>query len=664
MKTVTYYCTSIDKSSLESDGDVAELIFRGIPQELASVKQLDIGFIIAHGAGEGETYTQMSITEPSNTFYPELDFSLDATYTYALIEISPPTKLSVPYTYNGVRYTYKGTSIAGKSTSLPLGGSSNERQALAQSLIGGAPVSVSAREFAGVYNTGNHYLTRSFPFSLSPSNIQVEFSVYYEGSLVTTHTSPGRVADNKSAIRFAWQTNYENFPIVDFTISNTQLQWKNGENGTITSIGLSSGVTSYTMPANTLPASQALYWRVSVTTSSGNSVSKWAKLQTADSIPVVTALSPAGTFVDKDSETNFSWDYDIDTGTAQTAYEIQIKTASGDWTTIASASSAATTATIPAGTLPSGTIQWRVRAKNSDSVASEWSAPLSIIVIGAPDTPTLSVKTISPRPEIAWAALDQLAYQVQMSENDSGLIWGTAKIFKSPWYLPAGVNLLRVRVMNQYNMWSAWAAANVTITNASASATLTLTGTADSDAALSWTAISGAAGYHVYRDGKKIAEVTEASYIDRYSIGSTRYFVRAVYADDSYTDSNTVTLRPSVRWPRITAEDGEWIDLRFSAESLPASSIVTSCDVSLMQYSGAVYPVPEASAHRERTYSINVAFPRGREAAFEALLGRRVWLKDEYDNIVYGIMSTVTKAQNVFYTTFSAVISEVEHEDD
>ena len=658
-KTVKYYCTAISSPDLVSANDTANIFFQSIPQSLASVSWSLFKIYIGFEENGAHAYAQTAVSDTSD-FDPFLSASVDGVSRWASIALSSPTHLSAAYMYGGISYTYKYNSNAsGASINFQ-----SKSSTVASAIIRGAPVSLAARESLSEYgdNLLLHSLSRSFPVSLSETSSYIELTISNEGSLVTTHTSPGRVADNKSAIRFAWQTNYENFPIVDFTISNTQLQWKNGENGTITSIGLGSGVTSYTMPANTLPASQALYWRVSVATSSGNSVSEWAKLQTADSIPVVTALSPAGTFVDKDSETNFSWDYDIDTGTAQTAYEIQIKTTSGDWTTIASASSAATTATIPAGTLPSGTIQWRVRAKNSDSVASEWSAPLSIIVIGAPDTPTLSVKTISPRPEIAWAALDQQAYQVQMGESDSGLIWGTAKSYKSPWYLPAGVNLLRVRVMNQYNMWSSWAAANVTITNSSASATLTLTGTADSDAALSWTAISGAAGYHVYRDGKKIAEVTEASYVDRYSIGSTRYFVRAVYADDSYTDSNTVTLRPAVRWPRITAEDGDWIDLRFSAESLPASSIVTSCDVSLMQYSGAVYPVPEASAHRERTYSINAAFPRGREAAFEALLGRRVWLKDEYDNIIYGIMSTVTKAQNVFYTTFSAVISEVEHE--
>ena len=659
-KTVKYYCTAISSPDLVSANDTANIFFQSIPQSLASVSWSLFTIYIGFEENGTHAYAQTSVSDTSD-FDPFLSALVDGVSRWASIALSSPTRLSAAYMYGGISYTYKYNSNA-------LGASINfqsKSSAVASAIIRGAPVSLVARESLSEYgdNLLLHSLSRSFPVSLSETSSYIELTISNEGPLVTTHTSPGRVADNKSTIRFAWQTNYENFPIVDFTISNTQLQWKNGENGTITSIGLGSGVTSYTMPANTMPASQALYWRVSVVTSSGNSVSEWAKLQTADSTPVVTALSPAGTFVNKDSATDFSWDYDIDTGTAQTAYEIQIKTASGDWTTIASASSAATTATIPAGTLPSGTIQWRVRAKNSDSIASEWSAPLSIIVIGAPDTPTLSVKTISPRPEIAWAALDQQAYQVQMGENDSGLIWGTAKSYKSPWYLSAGVNLLRVRVMNQYNMWSAWAAANVTITNSSASATLTLTGTADSDVALSWTAISGAAGYHVYRDGKKIAEVTEASYVDRYSIGSTRYFVRAVYADDSSTDSNDVTLRPTVRWPRITAEDGDWIDLRFSAESLPASSIVTSCDVSLMQYSGAVYPVPEASAHRERTYSINAAFPRGREAAFEALLGRRVWLKDEYDNIIYGIMSTVTKAQNVFYTTFSAVISEVEHED-
>ena len=106
-----------------------------------------------------------------------------------------------------------------------------------------------------------------------------------------------------------------------------------------------------------------------------------------------------------------------------------------------------------------------MRTYNADSIAGSWSNELTIVVIAAPAAPVAQIDVISPRPKISWTSQDQQAYQVQMGTYDSGLQFGTAKSFKCPVYLPNGSTRMRVRVLNEYNLWSDWTEIIATITN-------------------------------------------------------------------------------------------------------------------------------------------------------------------------------------------------------
>lgn len=125
--------------------------------------------------------------------------------------------------------------------------------------------------------------------------------------------------------------NLSGFPVEDIAQTSATYNGKNGSNGAVNSITINGAVTTYTMPANTLPVSDEIYWRVVAVTSEGTTNPEWTQVRTTDSPAVSTAISPSGTYVDGTKDVLFTWNHSTDTGTAQTAYDLQIKSSTGDW---------------------------------------------------------------------------------------------------------------------------------------------------------------------------------------------------------------------------------------------------------------------------------------------------------------------------------------------
>jgi hypothetical protein len=358
----------------------------------------------------------------------------------------------------------------------------------------------------------------------------------------------------------------------------------------------------------------------------------------------------------------FTWEYTIETGSDQQSYELQYKSASSDWITIANAVSSEHYAEISGDTLSSGTGEWRVRSANTDGVFSEWSSPLSFVVISAPKAPTVSVVLSAPRPIVAWQSKDQQAFDIQIGAYQSGTIFGTDKTYQCPIYLPDGIHSVRVRVLNEFNIWSPWGETALTVQNAPSTESTALMVTANIDAALTWTGIPEAKEYWIYRNDERIARTTDTSFTDRLYLGDAEYFVRAAHADGyNYTDSNHVQTKIKVDHAVITALDGDWLDIGLSLTSIPSVTVTRSRDVAMMQYSGAALPVPEISPFESRTYSINVAFADREQAKrFDELLARLVCVKDQYGNCIVGMLYSYTKTQNHFTIAFSAIVEEVD----
>ena len=70
--------------------------------------------------------------------------------------------------------------------------------------------------------------------------------------------------------------------------------------------------------------------------------------------------------------------------------------------------------------------------------------------------------------------------------------------------------------------------------------------------------------------------------------------------------------------------------------------------------------IKEVGPHRTRLYVCNPAFSdHAQAAAFEQLLGRPVFVKDQYGNSLYGVMTSVQRSSQRFYTELTAMIQEI-----
>ena len=387
-------------------------------------------------------------------------------------------------------------------------------------------------------------------FKITHSDIPVT------GTIESPSPSTGYVPKTKANM-FLWSLGKSGECYGEITQTAATFKWRTAAGQTEHTIdcGTTMGCT---VPANTF-TTDSVQWQVVITTNTGETLtSDWYTLSTVETTSTAYILEPKTAVLDGSIVNRFRWQHIISTGTTQAAADLQSSADNATWETLGYVSGAELYYDVPANTFAAGQRYWRVRTYNTDNVAGTWSDAASFTVVAAPAAPTVSA-TQTPRPLITWQATGQQGYQITVGSHDSGLVFGVDNSYKLPIYLPDGAYTVRVRVQNQYGLWSEWGSCPLTVANTPGSA-ITLTATNDDgDAALSWT--GGAASEHwIYRNGVRIATETGATYVDRYALGETVYRVRAVSdADDNYTNSNIAAVELTASYPKIRAvgEDGD-----------------------------------------------------------------------------------------------------------
>lgn len=469
-----------------------------------------------------------------------------------------------------------------------------------------------------------------------------------------TFTWRARDADNKCA------------PEVEQ--ASAVFRWRSGTSGTVHTINVSGNTQSVTVPANTFAGTTSIQWQVAVTANSGVvTTSDWVTLSTADATPTAAPLSPVDTVIDGSKDVLFQWQHSISTGTAQSKADLQKSTDGQTWTTLATITGAEKQWTCPAGTLTSSIKYWRVRTYNADGVAGAWSDAAQIVVIAAPTAPSIQIKSTGPRPSISWQTSEQEAYQVELDGKLSGgTHYGTEKTWTSPAYLADGSHTVRVRVQNQYGMWSDWGAAALPVTN-TPGASITLTVQASSVADLSWQTSGSYDFYLVYRNGKPIARLTQTQYTDELSSGSTTYQVRGCYAASSnYGLSSAVTVDVRAEVHQVSDLDtGQTLRLPYSDSQHRQTTRTLSRQVELLQLSGAYYPVAVEVDSGTDSLSITAALLDESEIRqLMGLVGKLVCAKTPQGDMVIGYITSLPKQHDGFLNVFNFTVEQIDFDDE
>lgn len=463
--------------------------------------------------------------------------------------------------------------------------------------------------------------------------------------------SSGAIIKSEENI-FSWATVTQGMCYPNVEQASANIRWRSGTSGTIHTINVSGNTQSVTVPANTFAGTTSIQWQVAVTANSGVvTTSGWMTISTADATPTAAPLSPVDTVIDGSKDVLFQWQHSISTGTAQSKADLQKSTDGSTWTTLATVTGAARQWTCPAGTLTPSIKYWRVRTYNADGIAGAWSDAAQIVVIAAPTAPSIQIKSTGPRPSISWQTSEQEAYQVELDGKLSGgTHYGTDKTWTSPAYLADGSHTVRVRVQNQYGMWSNWGAAALPVTN-TPGAGITLSVQASSVADLSWQTSGSYDFYLVYRNEKPIAKLTQTQYTDELSSGNVTYQVRGCFDGSSnygLSSAVTATITTGQYVTLYGIASGKKVTLKHCGlKNQPVQNAINR-DIQYIFMYGSTYPHAERSEFVTKKVGGTAVFLPGEDkAGFDALIGELVCLKTQSGEMVIGYLNETSDTSRV-----------------
>lgn len=481
----------------------------------------------------------------------------------------------------------------------------------------------------------------------------------------------GYAAKNAPTV-FSWDitqqtAKYDAEKYISVTQTAATFRWRSSATGTVNEISIAGSTKSLTVPGGTFTTDE-IQWQVVATAEGGYTVtSNWATLSTVEVTSAAKVLSPQNTVVDGATDTLFQWAHIIETNTAQTKADLQKSTDGSTWATLATVTGAETQWLCAAGTLTTAMKYWRVRTYNTDNIAGAWSDAAQIVVIAAPATPAIQIKSTGPRPSISWQTSEQEAYQVELDGKLSGgTHYGTEKTWTSPAYLADGSHTVRVRVQNQYGMWSGWGAAALPVTN-TPGASITLTVQASSVADLNWQTSGSYDFYLVYRNGKPIAKLTQTQYTDELSSGDVTYQVRGCFDGSSnYGLSSAVTVDIRAEVHQVSDLDtGLTLRLPYSDSQHRQTTRTVSRQVELLQLSGAHYPVAVEVDSGTDALSITAALVDDEQVRkLMGLVGKLVCAKTPQGDMVIGYITSLPKQHDGFLNVFNFTVEQIDFDDE
>lgn len=469
------------------------------------------------------------------------------------------------------------------------------------------------------------------------------------------------------ATTFTWLIRHADYSSPDPLQTSAIFRYALNDSAEIVEIEIEGSEQTITIPAGTFTGS-SVRWQVESRETSGVSVtSEWYTLSTDEAPSSAVSLSPNNAVLDGSAAIVFSWEHQISTGTLQTAFDLQISSDATNWSTLRSLATAETTASIPANTLPSGDLYWRVRTYNTDNIPGQWSDAAHVIIVAAPSPPSIAVTSTSPRFSVRWSQSGQQAYEMRLDGTVIERRYSAESAYSYSDYLPPGTYLLEVRIQNRFGLWSEWASAALPIVNEEGPA-IFLTASGSHVVSLRWDISGTYDNYLVYRNGVQIGQTSENSYIDQFALGHAVYHVRGVHLDTGYfTLSPSVELVAAVDTIMIAAvENPTWIRLDKSMSKLRSTTMQTRRNVTYTHYIGTPLPSADVGEAVEQTYSLDCAWTSHQmqdALAFEQLCGYLVCVKTPSGRRIAGILNDISCTESKLIVSYSATITPVHWEE-
>ena len=497
-------------------------------------------------------------------------------------------------------------------------------------------------------------------------------------AIVSVNSPMSGYISRATAQTFSFKLEPDGVCLGDFSFAQgSYFYWRAGASGSWTQVALtrSGDSATVTISANTFPVDSTIQWYAAGIDNLGNtSETQVYTLSTTDTNMIATPLSPISSIESTDGEIIFRWNVTSDSGSAQSAAQLQYSDDGSNWSSLATVQGAAKSYTAPANTFSVGTVYWRLRVYNADSSPGPWSSAASFIAFGAPVVSTITTDS-KPFSTFNWQADGQMAYELIIDDSITyGPFFGEEKTFTLDDYLADGEHTAKVRVQNEYGLWSSWTSVLFTVQNMTGLSAPTLSVAFGIDAVLTIrcnTSRNVSSLFLVYRDGKKIGQVTvpagsrDAVFSDRSVLGGHSYYVLQLLNTypHYYIKSESKSGSLAVTGTQISAlSGGEWIELRKTKKAQSENQFSRTRTVSYRYIMGAKYPFAEIGSHEEFQGSFDVAWLLSESesiSAFEELLGQCVIVKHRNGKVLIGILDSWEEQSAKHHVSYSFNIRQI-----
>lgn len=366
-----------------------------------------------------------------------------------------------------------------------------------------------------------------------------------------------------------------------------------------------------------------------------------------------TPTDPIGDYKDNKAVVRFAWQYNSDVGGVQKAFDLQWSTDQINWTTVSQTISNMYY-DMPADTLPAGNIYWRVRTYNEYDEVGPYCDIQSFYAIGAPAAPVLNaIPSNTARPVVTWSAFSQQVYQLQVLSGDtivydSGVVPGISiRQHKIKAWLADGEYTVKLRIKNEYDLWSEWGSAAVTIsTDKPEKPSIALQRSAYG-VEITGTGLVYRSDYD--KDDYICIGTASGTYFDNTvrSKGEYKYFVRAISENDTYNDSDIKFIQAEFQYALIApvSDLSNVFAFTRSLNSPPKRTYNRQPGGAFVEYAGRKHPVWEPTEHVNAAWQMSFYLKTWAEVeTFVALVDRKetVLYRDARGRKIYGILSNLT----------------------
>lgn len=209
-------------------------------------------------------------------------------------------------------------------------------------------------------------------------------------------------------------------------------------------------------------------YTISVTNRDGKTGTLTSTFEVEKAKPIATPIYPVGVGIINTVDNTFLWNYtDEPIEVGQASYELTIKNANGGDPIVYTGDSEQYV-TVDANTLENGVWSWAVQVTNNDGETST-SKEVSFVSVGPSKRSVIHSVTQDAKPVITWSGVDVVAYEIEMYDSNSELIYKEELSYLLPYitvdgkykstvgnFIKNDSYKIKIRTLNSYGYYTDW----------------------------------------------------------------------------------------------------------------------------------------------------------------------------------------------------------------